>query len=290
MTITLDAPIKINLALHVVGQAANGYHQLQTLVVFAAMGDRISVAASRQDEVIIDGAYGHGLCSGRDNLIIKARDALRACVGGAAFPVRLHLTKNLPLASGLGGGSADGAATLLALSQIWRRNEEILDDLAKKLGADVPMCLHALQQRQALLATGIGDQIEPLPDFPALDMVIVHPKKPLSTAAVFAALSNKNNAPFDLSSKSRPNTEQLIQALKSMRNDLYAPACTLMPEIRHIMEKLQQTGAALTRMSGSGASCFGIYASQCEAELAAASLKQHNPDYFVQSLRTMGKE
>jgi len=287
--VILDAPIKINLALHIIGQEASRYHLLQTLVVFASEGDKISVAASVRDEVNIEGVYGHGLSKNNDNLIVKARDALRSVVGVGAFPVTLKLRKNLPVASGLGGGSADAAATLLALSQLWGQGYDILDDLARNLGADVLMCLHALQHGQALLATNIGDKIEPLSHFPALDMVIVNPVVPLSTSAVFAALVKKDNPPFTLMMDAITSVEQLVEALTLMRNDLYVPASTFVPQIRRIVEELQQAGAMFARMSGSGASCFGIYASRDKAQQSATILKQQYPDYFIQAVRTMGR-
>jgi len=290
MVITLDAPIKINLALHILGQDESQYHRLQTLVVFARKGDRITVAANPKDEVMIGGDYGGNLPADNDNLIVKARDILRAEVGLATFSVSLTLIKNLPIASGLGGGSADAAAVLLALSRLWGHGSDRLYDVARHLGADVPMCLHALQNPQALLATDTGDVIETLPAFPALDMVIVNPNKPLSTAAVFTALTLKNNPPFILLPQQPSSHTALIQTLKTLRNDLYPPACSLMPEIGQIMQKLEQSGALLVRMSGSGASCFGIYASEQEAEHAAIILKQQNPDYFIQTVRTIGKE
>jgi len=302
--IALDAPIKINLALHIVGQAANGYHLLQTLVTFAAGGDRVAIVASERDEVNLDGEYGHDLSTGSDNLIVKARDLLRsavaeAAVGGAAFPVMLSLTKNLPPASGLGGGSADAAATLLGLSRLWQVEKEhkLLYDLSRRLGADVPMCLHALQHHQMLMATGIGDKIVPLADFPALDMVIVNPGKNLSTAAVFEAfaLSAKaypraegSNGCFILPPDSLTSVEKLVASLKTLRNDLSYPAWCLMPEITLLIEKLENSGALLARMSGSGASCFGIYANPFKAQQAAALLKAQHPDYFVQTVRSFG--
>jgi len=289
-SISLKAPIKINLALHILGQEAGGYHLLQTLVVFAANGDRISIAPSTQDTVQIEGPYGHNLCAGDNNLIVRARDLLRDFLGASAYPVSLTLTKNLPIASGLGGGSADAATTLLALSHIWQRGKNVPSDLVRSLGADVPMCLHALQHRQAILATGIGDKITPLPSFPPLDMVIINPLKALSTSRVFKALETKNNLPFIFPTQALHSTQNLVQALKQMRNDLYEPACGLMPQTRQIMEELQQTQPLLARMSGSGASCFAIYANYEQACQAAAMLKCQHSDYFIQTIRTMGKE
>jgi len=320
--ITLDAPIKINLALHVVGQNSQGYHLLETLVTFVPTGDKVSVAASSQDSVQIEGDYGRDLSTGRDNLIVKARDLLRQTIGQAAFPVALSLIKRIPVASGLGGGSANAAATLLALSQIWRQGKERLINLSAQIGADVPMCLHALQHNQALLAKNIGDQITPLPFFPALDMVIVNPNKALSTKAVFDALVEKNNPPLYMTPEQFPKSvkrfsgkncgknkgleritepsevktalealicrNKVLEALQNMRNDLYKPAYHLMPELGKIIEALQQTGAICTRMSGSGASCFALYDNQIQAQQAALAFKEQNPDYFVQAVQTVG--
>jgi len=286
--ITLDSPIKINLALHVVGQNSQGYHLLETLVTFVPTGDKVSVAASSQDSVQIEGDYGRDLSAGRDNLIVKARDLLRQTIGQAAFPVALSLIKKIPVASGLGGGSANAAATLLALSQIWRQGKEQLINLSEQIGADVPMCLHALQHNQALLAKNIGDQITPLPFFPALDMVIVNPNKALSTKAVFDALVEKNNPPLYMTPEALICRNKVLEDLQNMRNDLYKPAYHLLPELGKIIETLQQTGAICTRMSGSGASCFALYDNQRQAQQAAIALKEQNPDYFVQAVQTVG--
>jgi len=288
----IEAPIKINLALHVTGQEANGYHLLQSLVVFSGKGDELCVVASSRDEVHVEGEYGCNLGTGRDNLIVKARDMLRAEIGKTAFPIVLKLVKNLPLASGLGGGSADAAATLLALVRLWciGIDEKRLYDLARHIGADVPMCLHAMQHSQALLASGIGDKMTPLPQFPSLDMVLVNPHRTLSTAMVFRHLAQKTHAPFILESAAFTSIEKLVDFLKPLRNDLYLAAHRLMPEISQIPRKLEESGAMLARMSGSGASFFGIYANQIQAQEAEVTLKRQNPGYFVKAIRTFGKK
>jgi len=290
--INLEAPIKINLALHVTGQEVGGYHSLQSLVTFAQAGDGLSAKASAEDDVILEGEYGHLLSAGEENLIVKARNLLRMMIGKAAFPVCLTLTKNLPPASGLGGGSADAAATLLTLKTLWQEeiDKKRLYDLARQLGADVPMCLSALQKAQALLATGIGDELTQLPNFPPLDMVIVNPNKKLATPAVFAALTQKNNPPFELNPHSLDTVDKVIETLKLMRNDLTPPANALMPEIGQILRGLEKGGASLARMSGSGASCFGIYKSQAQAQEAAAAFQAHYPDYFIKPVHTVGEE
>jgi len=285
-TIIIESVIKINLALHIIGQEENGYHQLQSLVTFAPEGDVIEVSPSAEDEIILAGEYGLLLSVGEDNLIVKARNVLRACLHQPVSPVRVKLIKRLPPASGLGGGSADAAAVLLALTQIWQApiSEEALYDLAGQLGADVPMCLCALQHKQPLMVRGIGEKLTPLPDFPALDMVIINPNKQLATGAVFAALRQKNNPEFELS----PHKEG--ENLANLRNDLEQPARALMPEILDIIQELEISGAHLARMSGSGASCFGLYDNRAQAQAAAATLKSHHPDYFVIQTRSFGRE
>ncbi|MGR9195758.1 4-(cytidine 5'-diphospho)-2-C-methyl-D-erythritol kinase [Rhizobium leguminosarum] len=283
--ITEEARAKINLALHVTGQRPDGYHLLDMLVTFADHGDRLDFMPSPTDEFTLSGRFGETLAGdGGTNLVLKARDLLREAIGPLAFPVRIQLEKNLPVASGIGGGSADAAATLRGLMRLWGTSlpEEALAALALKLGADVPMCLAS----RPLIARGIGEKIEPVPELPVLAMVLANPLKGVSTPEVFRQLATKNNPSLSLP-PSRPLAVDWLAAIAAARNDLEPPARELVPEIAAISAMLQANGALLTRMSGSGATCFGIFANMAAAEDAAAALHDERPDWYFQATETV---
>lgn len=279
------APAKINLALHVTGQRADGYHLLETLVTFTEAGDTIRIRDADADSFSISGPFGDLLRAGDggDNLVTRARDLLRdalASTGQPAPPVAIHLEKNLPVASGIGGGSADAAATLRGLLRHWRAGiaPDALASMALTLGADVPMCLES----RSLIARGIGEDIEPLTDLPELVMVLANPLKAVSTPEIFRRLQTKTNAPLHASA-----TIGWMDFLAQSRNDLQPPAQALLPEIGEIIGLLSQEGAALVRMSGSGATCFGIFHSLEAARKAETSLRRKRPGWYFQATRTI---
>ena len=279
------APAKINLALHVTGQRADGYHLLETLVTFTEAGDTIRIRDADADSFSISGPFGDLLRAGDggDNLVTRARDLLRdalASTGQPAPPVAIHLEKNLPVASGIGGGSADAAATLRGLLRHWRAGiaPDALASMALTLGADVPMCLES----RSLIARGIGEDIEPLTDLPELVMVLANPLKAVSTPEIFRRLQTKTNAPLPASA-----TIGWMDFLAQSRNDLQPSAQALLPEIGEIIGLLSQEGAALVRMSGSGATCFGIFHSLEAAKKAETSLRKKRPGWYFQATRTI---
>ncbi|MBB3353429.1 4-(cytidine 5'-diphospho)-2-C-methyl-D-erythritol kinase [Rhizobium lentis] len=279
--VTEEARAKINLALHVTGQRPDGYHLLDMLVTFADCGDRLGFLPAQADAFTLSGRFGETLAGDGDtNLVIRARDLLREAVGALAFPVHIHLQKNLPVASGIGGGSADAAATLRGLMRLWglRLPVETLAALALKLGADVPMCLES----RPLIARGIGEEIEAVPDLPAFAMVLANPLKGVSTPEVFRRLTAKNNSPLTLA-----HTEGWLAAIGAARNDLEPPAREAVPEIAAISAMLQAEGALLARMSGSGATCFGIFADMAAARHATAALHEAQPDWYFQATETV---
>ena len=292
ITLTEPAPAKINLALHVVGQRADGYHRLDMLVTFAAFGDRVSIFAADSDRFTLSGRFAEQLADTTmaDNLVLKARDRLRAALterGIAAPPVHLHLEKNLPVASGIGGGSADAAATLRGLLRHWNAgiDRHLLDGIALGLGADVPMCLAS----RPLVARGIGEEIELRTDLPALAMVLVNPLVGVSTPEIFRRLQDKHNPRLKVP---RAGTAEpcWLAALQAMRNDLEAPAAALCPEIEEVRQALAATGPALVRMSGSGATCFGLYHGLKAAERAARDLVAAHPGWFVVASAAFARE
>jgi 4-diphosphocytidyl-2-C-methyl-D-erythritol kinase len=279
------APAKINLALHVTGRRADGYHLIESLVVFTRFGDRVTVCASEIDGFEVAGRYAADVPLDSGNLVLRAREALRAHAGiGRCPPVAVALEKNLPVASGVGGGSSDAAATLKALARLWAldvRAEE-LARIGLALGADLPMCLAATP----LLARGIGEDIEPLAGFPRLGLVLVNPGVPVPTADVFRALASRENPPL-APLPPRIDFHSLRGWLEGARNDLEAPARSIQPVIGEVIKALDRAGSGLSRMSGSGATCFGLFETGNVAKRAAAAIRERNPGWFVAATRSM---
>ena len=251
MSILEAAPAKLNLALHVTGQRADGYHLLDSLVVFAAVGDVVQLDPGPLS-LRIEGQFGAGLPL-EDNLCL---DAARLVGADAA----ITLVKNLPVASGIGGGSADAAAVLRGLA----RMGVALPAHPERLGADVPVCLAS----RPLRMRGVGEVLDAVPEMPDLHLVLVNPGVGISTPQIFKALASKDNPPLPRM-PDRFDLAGLVDYLKTCRNDLQAPAIALCPDVGEVLEALEAEGALLARMSGSGATCFGIFADASAAGLAA---------------------
>ena len=283
------APAKINLALHVTGRRPDGYHLIDTLVVFARFGDRLTFAADASDSLEIAGPYGDGLSpSDPSNLVLRARDALRgAFPGHPTPPVRIRLEKNLPVASGVGGGSSDAAAAMRGLARLWglQAGDDDLARIGLPLGADLPMCLAA----RPLRAQGIGDALTLLPHAPPLGIVLVNPGVAVPTAAVFAALASRDGSPLPPLPASL-DFHPLCNWLETTRNDLEAPARAIAPAIGDALAALRKAGAHLARMSGSGATCFGLFESGNLAKRAASRIREKHPGWFVAATRTLSPE
>ena len=242
------APAKINLCLHVTGQRADGYHLLDSLVAFAGIGDEISVEPAETLRLTIDGPMAQGLAA-EGNLVLKAARFLNSA-GTAA----IRLTKNLPLASGIGGGSSDAAATLRALSALWGLALPEPEATAA-LGADVPACMIG----QALRLRGIGEGLTRLPPLPEMDVLLVNPGVAVPTPAVFGALTRRDNPPLPETLPHWPDPQTFCLWLQDQRNDLLAPAITIAPVIARVLDTIRQTRCLFAGMSGSGATCFGLY-------------------------------
>lgn len=279
---TAAARAKINLYLHVIGKRADGYHLLDMFVVFAETGDEITVAPADTLSLMIDGPFGAGLGAGADNLVLRAAAALQQLCGVAAG-ARIHLTKNLPLASGIGGGSADAAATLLALQQLWRVEppRAALFELAARLGADVPICLDG----RASFVGGIGEEIAPVGALPPAYLLLVNPLVETPTPAVFKAREG-DFSPSARWSATPADVRALAALLASRRNDLTAPAIKLAPVVAEVLAALTATSdCLLARLSGSGATCFGLYETRAEAEAARNQILARHPDWWAVATR-----
>lgn len=272
------APAKVNLALHVTGRAADGYHALDSLVAFAGIGDQLSATPARDLSLTVSGPFAAGVPLGEDNLVLKAARALRAARGterGAA----LRLVKNLPHAAGLGGGSSDAAATIRLLSHLWGVEPFApASPEALALGSDVPVCLHApLPARMR----GRGEAVEPL-TLPPLGLVLVHPGAALPTRDVFDKLESRENPPLPPLPAAATRPEVLAGWLALCRNDLEAPAKALAPPVAEALAQIARApGVLLARMSGSGATCFGLTRDLGAARTAARIVQIAHPRWWV---------
>ncbi len=280
------APAKINLTLHVTGQSAAGYHLLDSLVAFASVGDDISISPADQLSLSVSGPEAEGLPTDTTNLALRAATLL-AEGGGAA----LHLTKRLPVSSGIGGGSADAAAALRALlvqgedghmplKALWAKPDAMFQKYGAavlELGADVPMCLLSRPVR----ARGVGEKLSFL-SLPPLSAVLVNPRVPVTTRDVFASLEVRDNSPMPADLPALQSSDALIGFLSEMRNDLEVTASRIAPAILDTLAVLRRmSGCRLARMSGSGATCFGLFEAQTDAGDAATAIREAHPDWWV---------
>ena len=258
-----QARAKVNLSLHITGKREDGYHLLDSLVVFPDIGD---VLRRTHAGFTITGPFADGL-STTDNLVLKAAAFLGKSAG-------FHLEKNLPVASGIGGGSADAAAALRLLG-----GENVAGSAA--LGADVPACLRS----KPLRMQGIGDQISPLPSLPEFAMVLVNTGDPVATRDIFNALKLVNN-PVGEPLPPGLNTTEFFAFIAGLRNDMQATAQALCPSISTALAALDaQENCALARMSGSGGTCFGLFSSIAEAKQAEAAVQLAHPAWWVKAAR-----
>ncbi len=265
------APAKVNLTLHVTGRRADGYHLLDSLVMFADIGDRVTVAPGplRLD---VRGPMADRVPAGTDNLVTRAAALINA-------EAVITLEKHLPTAAGIGGGSSDAAACLRALSRMTGAD---LPEDTTTLGADVPVCLLARAARMQ----GIGEDVTPLSGLPVLDAVLVNPNVGVATQAIFRRMLQRDNAPMPASMPRFETAKDLIYWLGTQRNDLGSSAMALVPLIADVLRDLTATRECrLARMSGSGATCFGLYPdSQC-AHAAANILRHAHPDWWITPCR-----
>jgi 4-diphosphocytidyl-2-C-methyl-D-erythritol kinase len=287
------ARAKVNLALHVLGRRADGYHLIDSLVVFADMGDTLR-ATPREEALVkltVDGPFGDELAGStraEDNLVTRAADELVA-----AFPrrrpggVRLHLTKRLPVAAGLGGGSADAAAALRLLDRLWDlgAGPARLAEIGVRLGADVPMCLVS----RPLHAEGIGDRIRVAPSVPPLHLLLVQPGVQVATRNVFRRLLPGERAPMWPLPARFSSVIEFAQWLRMTRNDLLEPAVAEAKVIGTVVKAVAADPDCLfANLSGSGASVFGIFNSRAAAGRAAARIHEKRPGWWVAVTETGG--
>jgi 4-diphosphocytidyl-2-C-methyl-D-erythritol kinase len=271
--LTEAAPAKINLALHVLGRRADGYHLLDSLVVFAGVGDTLTATEADDLSLSVVGPFAAGLNDTDDNLVLRAARLL-AAEAGVAPRARVALDKRLPIASGIGGGSADAAAALRLLARLWRLDSPP-PDLALRLGADVPVCLAGRPARMA----GVGENLGPAPTLPPCGLVLLNPGVPVATAEVFRARTGGFSAPLVLPA-AWPDAATMAADLSRGGNDLEPPARRLQPAIDAALAALRSSPACLlARMSGSGATCWALCADAPTASIFAESLRR--PGWWV---------
>jgi 4-diphosphocytidyl-2-C-methyl-D-erythritol kinase len=275
----INAPAKINFYLHLLDRRDDGYHLLDSLIAFAAIHDVVTVHPGETLNLTVDGPFASFMPDDGDNLVLRAALALQTARGldaGAA----ITLTKNLPVAAGIGGGSADAAAALLGLNALWglEATDRELAELGLTLGADVPACLRGAP----LYAGGVGEVIEPAPALPTMGLILANPNRPVSTAAVFSEFGGRFTAAGRFET-SLDGVTAFAAGLAERRNDLMEPACRIEPEINAVLDALGNAeGCLLSRLSGSGPTCFGLFETKEIASAAAISISARHPGWWVQ--------
>jgi len=272
------APAKVNLFLHVGERRSDGYHDLESLVAFADVGDNLSFTDSAQSRLDIHGPFAGGLAGDENNLVSRAAVAMSKKFG-AARGAHIVLEKNLPVSSGIGGGSADAAATLRGLAKLWGTEADMntLRGLAESLGSDVPVCVASVPSWME----GRGERITEIASLPGLSMALVNPGVEISTSEIFAALSQRRGVGIR-----RPSTfttaDTLLEFLRATTNDLEPPATAAAPMINDVLGALRSTvGVELARMSGSGATSFALYKDAAHASAAVSALNRAEPSWWV---------
>lgn len=280
--IVVKAPAKVNLYLHVTGRRDDGYHLLDSLFVFAADGDTVRVLPAETLELKITGQFAPGLSAGEDNIVIKAARRL-ADEFGIEPAVQIVLEKNLPVASGIGGGSSDAAAVLKALLKLWKKeiSSEKLGKIALELGADVPSCLAG----KAVQVSGVGEILKPAPELPVLPVLLVNPNKPVPTPAVFKAREPVFSPPDPFASD-MADFDFFINELKRRHNDLSEAACRVEPAVGTVLAALRYfPSCCFSAMSGSGGTCFGLFRSPQDAGACRRALQEKFADWwFLETL------
>jgi 4-diphosphocytidyl-2-C-methyl-D-erythritol kinase len=278
----LDAPAKINLYLRVLSRRSDGYHSIDSVFAFADAADVLTAAPAHEISLTIDGPNARALQGEADNLVLRAAHAV-ARMMAVPSGAKLTLTKNLPIAAGIGGGSGDAAATLRLVSELWGLDPDRADlaAMALSLGADVPACLAG----ETVRVTGIGETLEPVPALPPLEIVLVNNGCPVETASVFKALNGAYSepAPRRLRFADAASTARICAALG---NDLLGAACRIEPSIRDVLAALEaENGCLLAQLSGSGPTCFAIFDTAENSMNAASRLSRDHPDWWVRASR-----
>ena len=282
-----EARAKLNLDLLVTGRTPGGYHELDSIVVFADLADRLTLEPAATLSLEIVGPFAQSLAVEADNLVTRAAQHL-AAAAGVMPEVAITLEKNLPVASGIGGGSADAAATLRGLAAMldlgW--SNEALREIGLALGADVPVCVYGKPAR----LRGIGERLDPIRGLPDLPLLLVNPGVGIATSAVFKAFELPTEACQRPPLPSHPSLAQFAVWLGASRNELEPAARALAPVVDSVLNTLKgMEDCFLARMSGSGATCFGLFADLAKAEAAAARIAEMQPDWWCRATMARGQ-
>jgi 4-diphosphocytidyl-2-C-methyl-D-erythritol kinase len=277
--VVVVAPAKLNLCLHVGDRREDGYHDLESLVAFASIGDVVTLEASDGFSLALAGPFAAALSEHEDNLAVRAARllALHAKLNRGA---RISLTKNLPVAAGMGGGSADAAAVLRGLVRMWdlKISNDELRQLGASLGADVPVCIESA----AAWMEGKGESVTRVASLPSLHLLLVNPLVPVPTGAVFSTLRDRRGLGLGCPDDGFADARSLICFLQAATNDLEAPARMIAPEVGTVLQSLADLpGAMLSRMSGSGGTCFGVFEGEAATSRAGESLRARHPEWWV---------
>jgi len=281
MALLVPAPAKINLFLHVGDKRADGFHPLQSLAVFPDLGDTLTAEEAAEISLSVTGPFAGALSGASGNLVLAAANALAAKTGRDPAG-KLTLVKNLPVASGIGGGSADAAAALRVLSALWSLDlgEAGLREIAAGLGSDIPVCVAS----QPSWMEGRGEILTPIVSLPHLPLLLVNPGVAVPTAAVFAALETRSGALRKLPPGRFRDMADLLRFMETTKNDLEAPARALAPVIGDVMTAMAALpGALFSRMSGSGATCFALFPDDESCRRAAAMLAKVKTGWWIQA-------
>lgn len=286
LTSTFFAPAKINLFLHITGKRNDGYHNIESLISFADIGDYITLSTSKTPEFSVEGPFAAGLSEQEKDSGPQSKNIVMKALWGLSRLYKrppefhVHLMKNLPIAAGIGGGSADAAALIWGIIKQWGKppDQDELQKFMLELGADVPVCY----QCDNTFVQGIGESISPVNYFPEIPVVLINPLKPCATGAVFKTFDGKFSSSITMPQD--PSLDEFLDFIAQQHNDLEKPACALVEDITNILNALNYTeGCRLARMSGSGATCFGLFDTTAHSENAADIIKQENPDWWVKS-------
>lgn len=270
---------KLNLFLHVLNKRASGYHELESGIVFTDIVDNLTFSPSQQITLSVQGRYRMGL-ENDNNIVLRAAYALRQYVPHITQGVSIALEKNIPVDAGLGGGSADAAATLKALNQFWGLglSDRVLQTIGLSLGADVPVCLYG----KPAMVSGIGEVINPLDVPSSFSVVLINPGVTLATPKVFQTLLSSQWS----GAVSETVKKDIISNISNLNNDLESVSKVIVPEISTVMKVLKnQMGCKLARMSGSGATCFGWFETEALAQSAVQAISKQSPHWWVQTTR-----
>lgn len=278
--ITAEAPVKVNLYLHIVGRREDGYHLVDTLVAFTDFGDTVSVEPADALVLEADGPFAHELPEERDNLVLRAVHRLRE-EAGVKDGARIRLTKRIPIAGGVGGGSSDAATVMLAAAKLWGlagREDMDLFAIGRELGADVPVCLF----RGPAFASGIGQDLKPGPNLPEVGILLVNPGVKVSTESVFNHRRGGFSPPMAEDDDGLTTLDDLVDFLEDRANDLTETSIQLCPAIQDVLWAIEELpGCRLARMSGTGATCFGLFKDREAAETAARRIE--SADWWIQA-------